>query len=322
MRDDVQATFDHGSVARDAVSHWSPGSLDSLRLVGDRENFVYTFRDDAGSTRYLRLTPLGERREVEVRAELDFVHHLIAHGAHVAASVPTSAGHSFERIPTPQGDTFAVVFEEVRGTPVAWGTDAENRAILSAHGRSLGRIHRIAQDYRPPKDIRRRHWYEDDLFTDPLTYLSESEPVARREYETLIQWMLKRPRTRDNYGMVHGDFQAHNTLRRDDGWVVAFDFDDCCYHWFMYDVAVAIRAARKLPDKYRGPYLKVLLEGYATENDPGPQAFEDVTMFARLAALYRFVTLLRTYDVSNLTREQKDRLDARREALAHPQIWE
>jgi Ser/Thr protein kinase RdoA (MazF antagonist) len=259
--------------------------------------------------------------EVELRAELEFVRYLIENGAHVAAAIPTAAGTLFDRIETPQGETFAVVFEEVLGTPVSWSTDAENRAILFAHGRSLGRIHRLSQTYQPPPGVRRRHWFEDDLFTDPLKYLPESEQVARREYETLIQWMLKRPRTRDNYGMVHGDFQAHNTLRRDDGWVVAFDFDDCCYHWFMYDVAVAIRAGRKLSDKYRGPYLRVLLEGYASEKDPGPQAVDDVTMFARLAALYRYVTLLRSYDLSILTPDQKDRLDARRETLANPQTW-
>lgn len=50
--------------------------------------------------------------------------------------------------------------------------------------------------------------------------------------------------------MCHGDFGSFNMLRQPDGGVVAFDFDDCCFHFFTYDLAVAIRSGPKLPEVF------------------------------------------------------------------------
>jgi hypothetical protein len=65
-----------------------------------------------------------------------------------------------------------------------------------------------------------------------------------------------------------------------------------------------------------------MLEGYTTEKDPAGEGVADIAMFARLAALYRYVALLRRFDQSNLTPQEKSRLDARRAVLANPQTWE
>lgn len=58
--------------------------------------------------------------------------------------------------------------------------------------------------------------------------------------------------------------------------------------------------------------MKVLLEGYASERDH---------RFARLAALYRYVSLLRKYDLTHLEPEQRAALDERRSVLANPPRW-
>jgi Ser/Thr protein kinase RdoA (MazF antagonist) len=285
MHQESLRSFDRDNTPRRALAQWD-AVAESLEPVRESANFVYRFRDTAGRLRYLRMGDHRHRTISEIEAELEFVNHLADQGALVARPVPSKAGALLETIGTDHGDIHAVVFEEAVGEVVKWGTDAQNRKYLFERGQSLGRLHRASQSFRPTR-IRRAHWYEDDLFTNPTKYLPEHETVARGEYQDLIKWMLARPRTPDNYGMVHGDFGTFNTLRRPDGRLVAIDFDDCNYHWFLYDVAVSIRSARKLPDKYRKPYLKVLLEGYATEMPLNGEGAAEVARFSRLAALYR-----------------------------------
>jgi amicoumacin kinase len=47
-----------------------------------------------------------------------------------------------------------------------------------------------------------------------------------------------RPRAaRGSYGLVHGDLH-HGNFFVEESKITAFDFDDCCHHWFAYDLAV------------------------------------------------------------------------------------
>ena len=48
------------------------------------------------------------------------------------------------------------------------------------------------------------------------------------------------PKIADSYGLIHNDFNDGNfTVDYDNGDITVFDFDDCCYFWFMYDLACA-----------------------------------------------------------------------------------
>lgn len=48
------------------------------------------------------------------------------------------------------------------------------------------------------------------------------------------------PKDADSYGLIHNDFNDGNfTVDYDNDNITAFDFDDCCYFWFMYDIACA-----------------------------------------------------------------------------------
>jgi Ser/Thr protein kinase RdoA (MazF antagonist) len=324
MRQDVMRSFDRQQTPRDALALWvgdDQQSLASLEFVAESQNFVYRFRDAAGNERYLRITPADRRTRIEIEAEVDFVMYLHAHGYRVASAVKSRAGNWVEMIATPPGEFHVVVFEAIHGKETRWGTDAENRKILFARGKALGRMHRLAQAYKPRENVRRFHWFEDDLFTNPLQYIRPTDSIVHREYETLVQWMLKRPRTPDNYGLVHGDFGSGNTRVADDGGVVIFDFDDCCYHWYLYDLAVAMRAARKLPENYRKAYLRVLVDGYATEMSTNGEGAAEIAMFARLAALYRYISVLRDCEREQFDDQQRAIFEERLKVLQNPPTW-
>ena len=318
MRDDIHRSFDRTHTPREALARWD-ALADSLEPAGEDQNFVFRFRDAAGVENYLRLTHPSHRTRELLLGELEFVDYLATNGAPVAAPLRSKAGNLVETIVTPAGEFNAAVFRAVQGQPVKWGTDAENRQILFERGRTLGQIHRLSQSYRPAGSPR-FHWFHDDLFLNPWNHFPESEPAARREYQQVLLFLLSRPRTAENYGMIHGDFGSHNTLRLD-GKAVAFDFDECCFHWFLFDVAVAIWPAAGLPDKLRKAYLQVLLEGYSGEKDLNGDGPAEVGMFCRLAALCRFIALRRQLDPAKVAPAQQADLDARRAVLLSPIDW-
>jgi Ser/Thr protein kinase RdoA (MazF antagonist) len=302
-----------------ALKRWDANES-TLQPVRESENFVYLFRNHAGNERYLRLTHSTRRLQPHVQAEVDFVNYLFAHGAAVAPPVQARSGQWVETLATDQGNFFVTAWQAVYGKKVEWGTDAHNRKVLFDRGKSLARLHQLAQGYKSA-GVRRLHWVEDDLFTNPLKYLTDSETIARREYQDLVTWLLKRERTKENYGLVHGDFGSFNTLIRDDGAHVCFDFDDAVYHWYAYDIAVAIRAGRKLKFEDRKRYLQMLMEGYATEKSLGSDTVADVAQFCRLAALYRYINVIRSNDVDPMPPDEQRLLEERRKVLENPPTW-
>jgi Ser/Thr protein kinase RdoA (MazF antagonist) len=320
MRDDARSSIALNQLASKALARWDADAA-SVEAVAQSENFVYRFRDTAGRERYLRISPPDYRPRAEIEAEIDFVRHLHARRVPVAPPVCSLRGKWVETFRSPGGEQYAVVFEAVYGEPPRWGTDEENQRMLIGRGKALGRMHAAARHYRPSGKFSRFHWYEDDLFTDPQRYLPKKDRVARREYEELIRWLLSRPATRENYGIVHGDFGSGNTLRQKDGSLVAFDFDDCLHHWYIYDLAVSIRSARSMPYRTRKRYLQFMLDGYAQEKDLGSDTAAEVGRFCRLAALYRYIAVLRDYDRTRFSAEQRRLFDRRLEVLSNPPKW-
>jgi len=90
--------------------------------------------------------------------------------------------------------------------------------------------------------------------------LPQSESVVRAEHHQLMDWLRGYPRNEQSFGLIHGDFGATN-YRYKDGCLMVFDFDDCCYHWFAYDLAITI-----YPHGWRKEgkaLLESLLDGYS-----------------------------------------------------------
>ena len=320
---DASAWAGSMELARRVSSRWdvAEGSLEPVARTG---NFVFRYKDGAtGIVRYMRISPPDYRSLDQFEAEVDFVRYLDSQGVPVAAPVVSRRGKWVETIRTREdGDQFVAVFESVGGAIASWGRDEEaNCRMIFERGKALGRMHHAAQNYRPSGDFSRFHWFEDDLFAHPQRYFSRHDIVQRRHYESIIRWMLRRDATHQTYGVCHADFGSGNMFRRDDGSMIAFDFDDCVQHWFIYDLAVTIRNGAKMPFESRRRYVRAMLDGYAEEKDLCGDGAAEVEQFCHLGALYRYVTILREYDRRRMTVAQRARFNRRLDALREPLRW-
>lgn len=298
-------------IALKAVRLWR-GEPDSLRQVSASANPVFNF-SAAGQPLFLRLTSARNRTIEQIEAELNFINYL--HRGRVDVRLPVKSANGREVETIQDGDIlrFACVFKEAEGECLAFGTDEANKKHFQLRGRTLGRIHALSRDYTPAPHKRRFQWDEDDLFRNIECYLPQSEEIVWAEYYRLMQWLYAYPKERDTFGLIHGDFGPTN-FRYRNGALTVFDFDDCCYHWFAYDLAVTI-----YPHGWREEardLIEALLEGYSEEVKGGMHLRDQLIHFCSLRQLYMFLNYAKRWGFTNLSDEQKNWFALKRENIA------
>ena len=219
-----------------------------LQAVAGHEggrNDIYICSRGGEKTYVLRISTTGDRTEEDYLAETEFLHYLAVGGALVADVIPSKNGRFVERIAsandTDKAFVFASLFEFAKGMLLCDnGYRYREGAPLTEYfyntGKTLGAIHRLAKNFTPKH---RRADYFDKFNMD---YIGQLIPDEYAELKAAIADRIRQfkefPRTPDNFGLVHFDFcdgNYHVDLNTGD--VTAFDFDNCCYCWYMFDLA-------------------------------------------------------------------------------------
>ena len=256
-----------------------------------------------GDKRYiLRISALGDRTEEEYLAETEFIRYLARNGAPVADVVPSVRGKLVERVEQGGTTVFLSLFEYAKGMLLSDnGYRYREGAPLDEYfyntGKALGAIHRLSGQYRP---VHRRRAFSDKYTVEyidrliPDSYADLKRAICRRleEYRTL-------PTDPENYGLIHFDFSDGNYhVDLETGDITVFDFDNCIYCWYMFDLAHLwthgvgwyrhIRNAEQrmaCMDRYFGK----ILEGYRSETDVPERMLEKLPLFIDMTSI-EFVT--------------------------------
>jgi Ser/Thr protein kinase RdoA (MazF antagonist) len=311
MLDSIHRT----EIANTAVKLWH-GVTDSLHHISDSVNQVYSFIE-SGETRYLRLVSSSDRTKEQVEAELDFIACLHQSGVSATLPLSSSTGRLIEELPLVDNLLFACVFEEAKGKRFRYDSATSNKEHFRLRGRTLGQIHALSKGYVPSGSFRRFAWDEDNLLLEINSFLPKSEKIVWREYDAFKERLQDYPKSSQTFGLIHGDFGETN-YRYQDARLNIFDFDDCCYHWFAYDLAVTI-----YPHGWRREGLQLLdwlLEGYS-ETVQLDVKLADITMFCQWRLIYMFLVYARKWGFENLSEQQVEWLGRKRENIARGYTW-
>jgi Ser/Thr protein kinase RdoA (MazF antagonist) len=179
-------------------------------------------------------------------------------------------------------------------------TDAPIEEYFHNWGQILGQMHALTKQYHPESDfIKRPEWF--DLHKSRLAMTSQL-PDRLHRVQAQIQFLLDElkslPKDRDSYGLIHGDFNDGNfTVDYTNGDISAFDFDDSCYFWFMYEIASAWEGgigrttSRGLTERkaFMERYMDQVMEGYNHENWLSVEWLERLPLFTKLIMVEEFL---------------------------------
>ena len=269
--------FDLARFALDDYDH-DPERLDeSLGWFRISSNAVYPFFGRQGLN-FLRLCPAEEKPLSTVEAEIEFIDYLIGCGFRAMRPIAGHAGRKCREIDTPWGKYCVSAFRGVGGKSME---DVElTEAILYAYGKTLGQLHRLSMDFNPAQ---RRSTFEN-IAGQMQPLLPETlQPVLR---DVILQ-LNAIPRTRENFGLVHYDFEPDNVFYDEEsGKISVIDFDDCIYHFYALDVEQCLESLKELLSA--GGFQKaraLFLSGYRSEHVL-PQEMEE-----KLALMRQFIDL-------------------------------
>jgi Ser/Thr protein kinase RdoA (MazF antagonist) len=277
---------------RQMATHW-PEAGDT-ELIDDVTNVVFAFQCQ-GRPRILRLTHCSQQSQQDIEAELDWVRFLAQNDVPVARPIASSSGSFTEILPVGDSCFVAAVFERAEGEMVdPAGAEHWNPSLIRSLGQLMGRMHALTKHYDPGHLIKRRwQWEESDDVVNASHHVPRSEVQLLRDLATAVECLSGLPRDVDSYGLVHCDVNFTNYLVKD-GRITLFDCADCCYSYFIADIAAAMmfyQPAYFQPDwKPRAEAMfQTFMRGYNEENQLQAFWYEHLGGFLKLQNMLTLV---------------------------------
>ena len=255
-------------------------------------NRVYVCSRNGRKEYVLRVSDLGDRTEEDYLAETEFVHYLARNGAPVADVIPSARGRLVEYTEEEGKPVYISLFEYAKGILLCdngyrYREGVPLEEYFYNTGKTLGAIHRLSKAYRP--EHKRGDYFDkynreyiDSLIPDSCAELKQA--VFRR-----LDAFRKLSVNTDDYGLVHFDFCDGNYhIDMDTGRITVFDFDNCVYCWYMFDLAhlwthgVGWCRMEQDPVKrmaYMKHYFDTILEGYRSETEVSGEMLEQLQLF-------------------------------------------
>ncbi len=271
-------------------------NIQDLKDLDGIENDVYGF-DRAKESFILRIGSTEHMSISLVRAEVDWVDYLGKNGVPVASPVASLNGRLVEPVQHEEKSYVVVCSTKLKGEhismrdPLAWRDD-----LIIHWGQLVGRMHRATKEYVPSAD--RRY-----AFNITLPHIRRMLPHEGEETIANLAAAFKGlddlPKDKQSYGLIPSDIHSGNFFVDGNEITGFFDFDRCCYKWFVSDIAVILfyplyasplkesEAKQKAFVRY---FVPLFMRGYERENQL-PAGWQDqIEMFLRVrdAILYMY----------------------------------
>ncbi|WP_158595162.1 phosphotransferase enzyme family protein [Oceanobacillus piezotolerans] len=280
-----------------------------LQLLGGFSNNVFECNRD-GESIILKFYPSYLYRKDSIIAELDWIRYLHSSGVYVTRPLLSNDGKYIETIKIDnEKECYVLAFEKAKGSFINVN-DAEtwNKDFYYIWGKALGKIHCLSKNYSPlDKNIKKQEWNMGPLFSDNFNEVSKG--VFQR-WGKFVNELNKLPKNKSGYGMIHndlhqGNFYVHNNK------IILFDFGDCEYNWFIYDIAIVLYHAVqsieendiKGREEFAHLFIEAFLEGYLTENNLDSYWLSKLPFFLNYRRIFSYI-----YFAQFLNEEQKNNM--------------
>jgi len=232
-----------------------------LHIIGGYDLNIYEAAIVGRSPVIIKLYEHGIHNTAHIQSEVEWVQYLHEYGIPVAAPL-SLRGQLVHSLPT----HFFTIYEKILGQQIQIHDEQVwNERLFKDWGAALAQMHAASEAY-DGSPLVRPHWKEHALYQQEHHQL---DPTVRSKWEQYCKWLSEQTVTPAEYGIVHGDLHQGNLLIKQNTPVI-IDFGDSEYHWYAYDVAIAIYHAVstvQAPEERRNfaeRFHDAMMEGYTS----------------------------------------------------------
>jgi Ser/Thr protein kinase RdoA (MazF antagonist) len=207
----------------------------SIRSLNGFHNYIY---EVSGDTDFI-LRISQQQNEAATSSEIDFLQYLYQNDGRVAPPIPSLQNQYVHLVVIDEKKYIVSAYQKADGRDFSSrGIDNKERFIII--GRALGKIHQLSKMYVPNNVTKRRLWSESPhIIKAPDIFLKYNMDLLKK-FHSYMSHMHNFPKDQNCFGLVHGDFLFSNYFFDDGNNITIFDFDECEYSWYMYDIAVCM----------------------------------------------------------------------------------
>ncbi len=265
-------------------------------------NIVYICSQNGENKYILRVSILGDKEEKDYLAEMEFVHYLAQNEAPVADVIPSVNNKYVECIEWDGKVIYISLFTYAKGMLISDnGYRYREGAPLTEYfyntGKTLGKIHKLSKKFSPTY-CRGNYFdkynmeYINSLIPDTYATLKEAVFERLEVFHTL-------PIHEDCFGLVHFDFSDGNYhINMGTGEQTVFDFDNCMYCWYMFDLANlwthgvgwyqfetdVVKRMERMEQ-----YFATILKGYRSETEVSDELLNQLQLFIDMVLIENIV---------------------------------
>lgn len=256
-----------------------------------------------GERKYvLRVSDIGDRTAEDYLAEAELVRYLARGGAGVADVVCSRDASPVTELSLDGRTAFVTLFEYARGELIAdhgysYIEGVPLREYFRRTGETLGKIHALSKKFSPEHE--RADYFDRFNAAYIDTLIPDTYSTLKVRINELLDAFAALPRSAEDYGTVHFDFSDGNYhIDYDTGKITAFDFDNSCRCFYMYDLANLwlhgegwMRGAATTEERERvmGEYFDAILEGYRSETELSAAMLERLPLFIYMVLIENIV---------------------------------
>ncbi len=272
-----------------------------IKRLDGFESFIYEFYRPQDGEFILRISHSGRRTPELIAGEVDWINYLERGGANVSRAILSNQGKLVEPLEDGHGEHFlATAFIKAQGAS-SWETEWTPE-FVQHYGSVIGHIHTLTKAYVPFHPSWRRPEWDSAENLNTANLLPASETAALLKFQELMHHFDTLPKTGESYGLIHQDAHGGNFFVHE-GQITLFDFDDCVYSWFIYDIAMVLfYAALWKDDKaaFTQDFMRDFLRGYAQENALDPIWLRELPYFLKLREIDLFGLIQHDFDMETL----------------------
>ncbi len=302
-------------VLREAVHNYTDGEFSS-QLISTSMNGIYSVKTQ-GRDFILRFShPL--KAESQIKGEIEFIQYLYSRGADVVKPL-LSKGKSFvEKVESDEKFNICAFERAVGNTVDINDKEIWNDKLFCSWGKTIGKMHRLTKGYVPARvEFKRNEWNEESICVEnsifsPELVVSDTNQVVLGKWKKLLNELHSLPKDKDSYGLVHSDLHMLNFFVNE-GRITVFDFDDCCYNWFSYDIAIAFYDSlygipfmeRNLRKEFIKRFSDSFFEGYFSENNLSDYWIKKIPLFMKFRDYLIYMVTIAHLDIEGMGIEER-----------------